>query len=152
MKKIKLMKMTYLQTSEVDNKVDKSGDSTDIGTKDKCQNIPSLKLMRISTLMKFLNGLSEEDEEEEEKSQLTKFLNSNLNSFRHRDVVKYLRTKLNEVNLLNKLLFTNKLFRGFGLSNDQKMKVVETFDRAKQIFVKLNWFTPLFLPNLLVRK
>ena len=32
-----------------------------------------------------------------------------------------------------KLLFTNKLFRAFGLSNDQKMKVVETFDRATNL-------------------
>ena len=41
---------------------------------------------------------------------------------------------MNEVNLLNaKLLFTNKLFRSFGLSNDQKMKVVENFDRAHNL-------------------
>ena len=41
---------------------------------------------------------------------------------------------MNEVNLLNaKLLFTNKLFRSFGLSNEQKMKVVETFDRAQNV-------------------
>jgi hypothetical protein len=41
---------------------------------------------------------------------------------------------LNEVNLLNaKLLFTNKLFRSFGLTNDQKMKVVENFDRAHNL-------------------
>jgi len=52
----------------------------------------------------------------------------------HRNVVKYLRSKLNEVNLLNaKLLFTNKLFRAFGLTNDQKMKVVENFDRAHNL-------------------
>ena len=52
----------------------------------------------------------------------------------HRDVVKYLRAKLNEVNLLNaKLLFSNKLFRAFGLTNEQKMKVVETFDRAHNL-------------------
>ena len=52
----------------------------------------------------------------------------------HRDVVKYLRGKLNEVNLLNaKLLFSNKLFRAFGLSNEQKLKVVETFDRTKNL-------------------
>ena len=48
--------------------------------------------------------------------------------------MKYLREKLNEVNLLNaKLLFTNKLFRAFGMNNEQKMKVVETFDRAKTL-------------------
>jgi len=45
-----------------------------------------------------------------------------------------LRAKLNEVNLLNaKLLFSNKLFRTFGLTNEQKMKVVETFDRTKNL-------------------
>ena len=50
----------------------------------------------------------------------------------HRKVVKYLKDKLNEVNLLNaKLLYTNKLFKGYNLSNDQKLKIVETFDRAK---------------------
>ena len=32
-----------------------------------------------------------------------------------------------------KLLFTNKLFRSFGLTNDQKMKVVENFDRAHNL-------------------
>ena len=32
-----------------------------------------------------------------------------------------------------KLLFTNKLFRSYGLSNEQKMKVVETFDRAHNL-------------------
>ena len=41
---------------------------------------------------------------------------------------------MNEVNLLNaKLLFTNKLFRSYGLSNEQKMKVVENFDRAHNL-------------------
>ena len=43
-----------------------------------------------------------------------------------RSVVKFMRAKLNEVNLLNaKLLFSNKLFRAFGLNNNQKLKVVE---------------------------
>ena len=32
-----------------------------------------------------------------------------------------------------KLLFTNKLFRSYGLNNDQKMKVVENFDRAHNL-------------------
>jgi hypothetical protein len=51
-----------------------------------------------------------------------------------RNVVKFMRAKLNEVNLLNaKLLFSNKLFRAFGLNNNQKLKVVETFDRTKNL-------------------
>ena len=45
-----------------------------------------------------------------------------------------MRSKLNEVNLLNaKLLFSNKLFRAFGLNNNQKLKVVENFDRTKNL-------------------
>ena len=45
--------------------------------------------------------------------------------------VKHLKSIINEVNLLNaKLLYTNKLFRNFELSEGQKMKVIENFDRA----------------------
>jgi hypothetical protein len=42
-----------------------------------------------------------------------------------------LKSIINEVNLLNaKLLYTNKLFRNFELTEGQKMKVIENFDRA----------------------
>jgi hypothetical protein len=45
--------------------------------------------------------------------------------------VNQLRGILSEVNLLNaKLLYTNKLFRNFELTENQKMKVIENFDRA----------------------
>ena len=46
----------------------------------------------------------------------------------HRDVVKYLRGKLNEVNLLNAKLYSAISCLGYGLNNEQKLKVVETFD------------------------
>ena len=47
------------------------------------------------------------------------------------ETIDSLRDTINEVNLLNaKLLYTNKLFRNFELSEDQKMKVIENFDRA----------------------
>ena len=40
----------------------------------------------------------------------------------------------NEVNLLNaKLLFANKLFRSYNLTNEQKVKVVETLDRTNSV-------------------
>jgi hypothetical protein len=49
-------------------------------------------------------------------------------------VIKFLRSKINEVNLLNaKLLFSNKLFRNYPLSESQKMKVIENFDRAQSL-------------------
>jgi len=49
-------------------------------------------------------------------------------------VIKFLKNKINEVNLLNaKLLFSNKLFRNFELNESQKMKVIENFDRASNL-------------------
>jgi len=49
-------------------------------------------------------------------------------------VLKQLRSRLGEINLLNaKLLYTNKLFKEFALNNDQKVKVVEQFDLAKTL-------------------
>ena len=78
-----------------------------------------------------LAALSEEEDEDEKKDEV-KELKSSLEE--HRSVIETLRGKLNEVNLLNaKLLFTNKLFRKYGLNNEQKMKVVEQFDRASNL-------------------
>ena len=78
-----------------------------------------------------LKALSEEEDEDEKKDEVAE-LKSDLDE--HRSVIETLRGKLNEVNLLNaKLLFTNKLFRKYGLNNEQKMKVVEQFDRAANL-------------------
>ena len=50
----------------------------------------------------------------------------------YKEAVSFLKDKLHEVNILNaKLLFTNKLFKEFALDNNQKLKVVETFDRTQ---------------------
>jgi len=50
----------------------------------------------------------------------------------YRAAIKFMKDKLHEVNILNaKLLFTNKLFKEFSLDNNQKLKVVETFDRTQ---------------------
>lgn len=52
----------------------------------------------------------------------------------YRKAFTILRSKLQEVNLLNaKLLFTNKLFKNYNMSGPQKMKVVETFDRTNTV-------------------
>ena len=78
-----------------------------------------------------LAALSEEEDDEKKKDEVAE-LKSDLDE--HRSVIETLREKLNEVNLLNaKLLFTNKLFRKHGLNNEQKMKVVEQFDRASNL-------------------
>jgi len=50
----------------------------------------------------------------------------------YKKAVIFMKNKLHEVNILNaKLLFTNKLFKEFALDNNQKLKVVETFDRTQ---------------------
>ena len=78
-----------------------------------------------------LKALSEEEKEEEEADKVDELKKEIKET---RDVVKFMRAKLNEVNLLNaKLLFSNKLFRAFGLNNDQKLKVVENFDRTTNL-------------------
>lgn len=49
-------------------------------------------------------------------------------------VIRFLKSKINEVNLLNaKLLFSNKLFRNFDLNESQKFKVINTFDRTNSL-------------------
>jgi len=74
-----------------------------------------------------------EDEEDEESLE---FENTELKSElkEYRTAVKFLRSKLNEVNLLNaKLLFTNKLFKNYNMNGSQKLRVVENFDRATTV-------------------
>ena len=66
----------------------------------------------------------EDNELEEVKSELAEAMST----------IKELKSTINEVNLLNaKLLYTNKLFRSYDLTNEQKMKVVETLDRTGNV-------------------
>ena len=121
---------------KADNKVNaKANDSSDIGKdgKAKLSEGPDEeeKLDEDIDLDEVLKALSEEEDEEKEMDEVSE-LKSSLEE--HRSVIEELRGKLNEVNLLNaKLLFTNKLFRKYGLNNEQKMKVVEQFDRASNL-------------------
>jgi hypothetical protein len=112
----------------------KSGDSSDLGkaNKAKHESVDEFDLDSILEALKDEEVTEGPDEEEdEEKNEVTQ-LRAELDETR--EAVKFMRDKLNEVNLLNaKLLFTNKLFRAYGLNNEQKMKVVETFDRASNL-------------------
>jgi len=79
-----------------------------------------------------------EDEEEEDKEEEDDLKEENT-SLRtqlseHIKVIEYLREQINEINLLNaKLLYTNKLFKQFGLNNSQKLSIVEKFDLASTV-------------------
>ncbi len=79
-----------------------------------------------------LRELEAEDEKEKASSEKMASLEKELAEYRQ--AVQLLRGKLHEVNLLNaKLLFTNKIFRKEGLTNEQKVMVVENFDRATTV-------------------
>lgn len=68
------------------------------------------------------------DEDEEKYEELESQLEAAY------DTIKSLRGTINEVNLLNaKLLFTNKIFRGYELDNSQKAKVIESLDRTNSV-------------------
>ena len=69
------------------------------------------------------------DEEKEEDAEEMK---ADLNEAYR--VIKSLQKTINEVNLLNaKLLFANKLFRAHNMTNEQKVKVIETLDRTNSV-------------------
>lgn len=66
--------------------------------------------------------------ESKNAARLTKDLNEAYKT------IKSLQSTINEVNLLNaKLLFANKLFRAHNMTNEQKVKVIETLDRTKTV-------------------
>ena len=69
-----------------------------------------------------------EEDKEEPKEKMDELSEELTEAY---DTIESLRDTINEVNLLNaKLLYTNKLFRNFELSENQKMTVIENFDRA----------------------
>jgi hypothetical protein len=60
------------------------------------------------------------------------------------NTISILRSNLNEVNLLNaKLLYVNKLFKGRNLTEAQKVKVINAFDRAETVKETKNIFETL---------
>ena len=84
-------------------------------------------------------GYGEEEESEEEVSEEVVEETNELDEVKAEleeamSTIKELKSTINEVNLLNaKLLYTNKLFRSYDLTNEQKMKVVETLDRTGNV-------------------
>jgi len=110
----------------------KSGDSSGIGSAGKAKHESVDEEFDLDSILEALKEEEEVEEGEDKEVDEVAELRAELDETR--EAVKFMRDKLNEVNLLNaKLLFTNKLFRAYGLNNAQKMKVVETFDRASNI-------------------
>ncbi len=78
--------------------------------------------------------MKEEAIEEKEDKELEEAMNT----------IAQLRSELNEVNLLNaKLLYVNKLFKSKNLTEAQKVKVINAFDRAETVKETKNIFETL---------
>jgi hypothetical protein len=82
---------------------------------------------------------AKEEKVDEEKEEMKEELKE------AKAAIKQLRSDLSEINLLNsKLLYTNKIFKGKSLTENQKIKVLKAFDKAetvkeaKAIFETLN--------------
>jgi hypothetical protein len=88
--------------------------------------------MNIEEIIKELEEEEKAEEEEKEKVEETKVLKAELAEAI--SVIKSLKSTINEVNLLNaKLLFSNKLFRSYNLTNEQKSKVIDSLDRTTNV-------------------
>jgi hypothetical protein len=88
--------------------------------------------MNIEEIIKELEDEEKAEEDEKEKVEESKRLKKELAEAI--SVIKSLKSTINEVNLLNaKLLFSNKLFRSYNLTNEQKSKVIDSLDRTTNV-------------------
>jgi hypothetical protein len=73
-------------------------------------------------------GDKEDKKDKEEMTKLKKELEEAMST------IATMRTDINEVNLLNaKLLYTNKIFKAKNLTESQKVKVLNAFDKASTV-------------------
>lgn len=86
------------------------------------------------TADKDADDLKETADEDKDDKELEEAMNT----------IATLRSELNEVNLLNaKLLYVNKLFKSKNLTEAQKVKVINAFDRAETVKETKNIFETL---------
>jgi len=84
--------------------------------------------------MGYGEDVAEEDKAEDAEEDKAKMESLEAELAEALAVIKSLKGTINEVNLLNaKLLYTNKLFRSYNLTNEQKVKVVENLDRTSNV-------------------
>lgn len=88
----------------------------------------------LDEVIKTLKEMEEGDYNEEEEANEEEEVEENDELEEAYATIESLQKTINEVNLLNaKLLYTNKLFRTFDLNENQKVKVLENFDRTSSV-------------------
>ena len=122
-----------MDLEEIIRELEEDLNSDDAAEEEDVADINAGMYESTSSIEELIEAILAEEEEEEEEV---------IGEMKHDEKMKaeleeayktvtHLKNVINEVNLLNaKLLYTNKLFRNFELSESQKMKVIENFDRA----------------------
>lgn len=113
-------------TNEAEEEDDEKKSTNEAEEDDKKDDVIDLEeiLREMEADMKDDKEKVDEAEEEEKEKELNEAYKT----------IKSLQKTINEVNLLNaKLLFANKLFRAHNMTNEQKVKVIETLDRTNSV-------------------
>ena len=129
------MEETDTELEEIIRELEEEEDGEEVNETEEVEETEELEEseeeMEELDLDEVIKALQEEDEVEETE-ELEETKEDELEEAYN--VIRFLKSKINEVNLLNsKLLYSNKLFRTNNLSESQKMKVIETFDRANSV-------------------
>ena len=115
---------------EDDMDMDSDEEEMDMDDDSEMDDEEDIDLDEVINALREMNDDSEEEVNEEEDTD--EMYNEELEEAYK--TIKSLKKTINEVNLLNaKLLYTNKLFRTFDLNENQKVKVLENFDRTSSV-------------------
>lgn len=81
-----------------------------------------------------MHGAKNHDADAKKHEMAAKLADLKRELAQYKEAVSHLSNSLQEVKILNaKLLYTNKMFRNQGLTNEQKVRIVESFDRATTV-------------------
>ncbi len=119
---------TYMNADDSDSAISEEDEEADSMEEEE----DGEEELNIEAIIKELED--EEAAEEEEKAAVAEAKSLKNELAQAISVIKTLKSTINEINLLNaKLLYSNKLFRGYNLTNEQKSKVIDSFDRTGTI-------------------
>jgi len=122
------------EEDEIEDESEEEVEADEVETEEEDEMDDEIDLDEILREMGYGDGeeVSEEEHEDSEMEEKYEELEKDLEEAY--TTIKTLQGTINEVNLLNaKLLYANKLFRGYSLTNEQKSKVVENLDRTTSV-------------------
>jgi hypothetical protein len=130
-----------METGEEEGEAEEAGEEEEVGEEEAGEDelnldeiLAELELEEVSSHKAGETKIQEKAEDDESKEELKEAMKT----------ISTLRSELNEVNLLNaKLLYVNKLFKSKNLTEAQKVKVINAFDRAETVKETKNIFETL---------